>query len=263
MKSSRIFITAIALLVACQVKAAFVDWRSVNTTNQTASGTLDSVAVTLTTTVRVPNSFSNGGILGGVLDGTSMAFSNSWFTPNIPLTDCIALASSSSFAIPFSPPITNPTLHLYQLASSTLTFSDGTSPISFTLLNSDGSFNIATGASATAIQGKAIAYFDANGSLFFAGAFSDIQWTATTPNQDDGFNLQISATSGPSLMAQLVASSIVCSWPTNAAGFGLQWSTTLPARSWSNVVQATAIVGTNYSVTILPLEFSTVFRLAK
>jgi hypothetical protein len=72
MKTICIFITAIAMLAAGQVHAAFVDWTSIDTTNQIASGTLGSVAVTMTTTARVPNLFSSGGILGGTNDGTAM-----------------------------------------------------------------------------------------------------------------------------------------------------------------------------------------------
>jgi hypothetical protein len=122
------------------------------------------------------------------------------------------LGSSSSFAIHFSPPITNPTLHLFQLATSTLNFTNGTGSISFTLVNSDGHFNLATGASATAIQGQSIAASDANGSLYFAGTFSDIDWYVATPNQADGVDIQISVTSAPLLMVQLVGPSIICSW---------------------------------------------------
>jgi len=263
MKTICICINAIAMLAACQVHAAFVDWTSVDTTNQIATGTLGSVAVTLTTTTRVPNLFSSGGILGGILDETSLDFSNHWFAPNIPLTDSIGLASSSSFALHFSPPITNPTLHLFQLATTTWNFTDGFNPISFTLVNSDGNFTIATGASATAIQGKSIAGSDASGSLYFAGTFSDINWYVTTPNPGDGVDIQISVTSASSLTARLVASSIVCSWPTNAVSLGLQSSTNLVLGGWLDVTNIPVIAGTNYSVALSADKMQCFFRLKK
>ena len=261
MKTICILTPAIAMLAACRVHAAFVDWTSVDTTNQIASGTLGPVAVTLTTTTRVPNLFSSGGIVSWTLDGTAMDFSNSWFTPNIPLTDTIGLGSSSSFAIHFSPPITNPTLHLFQLATTTLNFTNGAGNISFTLVNSDGHFNLATGAAATAIQGKSIAGSDASGSLYFAGTFSDIDWYVTTPNPGDGVDIQISVTPAPPLMAQLVGSTIICSWPTNAAGFGLQSTTNLLAGSWLDVTNRSVITGTNYSVTLSADKLDSFFRL--
>ena len=263
MKTVCIFLHAVVLLAASPVRGAFVDWTSVDTTNQIASGTLGSVAVTLTTTVRVPNLFSGGGILGGVIDGTALDYSNNWYTPNIPLTDTIGLGSSSSFALHFAPPITNPTLHLFQLASTTWNFTDGANPVSFTLVNSDGNFTIPTGTSATAIQGKSVSGSDASGSLYFAGTFSDIVWYVTTPNQGDGVDIQISAPSAALLKAQLVGSSIVCSWPTNAAGFGLQSSTNLLPGSWLDITNVPAITGTNFSVAVSADKTECFFRLKK
>ena len=116
----------------------FTHWTAFD--GSSATGALGSSSVLLSTDVQAGNLGS--AVRGGITNGTFTGYSSNYFTPNIPNTDVISLEAASSFTLTFQPPVTNPTLQIYQLANNTLSFSDGTNPIVFELLSSDGRVRI-------------------------------------------------------------------------------------------------------------------------
>lgn len=67
----------------------------------------------------------------------------------------------------------------------------------------------------------------------------------------------------PLVVARIAPPNIVLSWPTNVLGFRLQSATNSIAAIWSDVTNAPAVVGGNYSVTMSPTEGRRFFRLIK
>jgi hypothetical protein len=67
----------------------------------------------------------------------------------------------------------------------------------------------------------------------------------------------------PALAARFASNRIVISWPTNATGFSLQASETLPAATWLNVPTPPVAVGTNNVVTNNATGRAMFFRLRK
>lgn len=67
----------------------------------------------------------------------------------------------------------------------------------------------------------------------------------------------------PSVAARIVDAGVALWWPTNVLGFSLQSSTNLASANWSDVTNTTAIVGTNYSVTLGARQQKQFFRLKK
>jgi hypothetical protein len=191
MQTKQLLALATAVLLAPlgigSAGAVFVDWTSADATANTASGTLGSANVSLTTTLAVPNMFDANGGVGSVntTNGTSTVFAGSAFTPSVATTDAIHLGATSSYSILFSQPISGLTLHLGQLANNTLTF--GTP---FNLVSSDGELSVV----ANSITGTASNPDDANGSLVFAGLVSQLSWTATNTNPADGIFIQLFGT---------------------------------------------------------------------
>jgi hypothetical protein len=134
----------------------------------------------------LPNAFdANGGVTSAVttINGSFTGYNTSFFTPGVVSTDVIVGGSTSSYTISFGQPITNPTLHLWQLADTTLTFTNA-----FSLVSSDGGFTTTS----NTIRG-AQDQNDSNGSLLFSGTFSQLSWVASNGNSEDGVGLQISA----------------------------------------------------------------------
>ena len=172
----------------------FVAWTSIDPSANTASGLLGSTSVTLTADTAVPTAFGGEGILGAVTN-RSVAFADGQiFTPNIAPTDGIGLGAASSFTLSFSAPLTNPTLHIIHLANNELSFTDGSAPLEFSLVSSDGNFAVVT---ATTIKGSppggpGSSPTDANGSIQFSGAITKISWTSDAFNNGDGFRIQLS-----------------------------------------------------------------------
>ena len=170
---------------------SFADWTATTTT--TAAGTLGAANVSLAT--NAPDTF----LSSSVLDGTFTGFSNpSYFTPSVATTDGIPLHSATSVSMTFSQAISNLTLHLYQLANTTLTFS-----VPFTVLSSDGDFTTTS----NSVRGISSSD-DASGSLLFSGDISTLSWTASNVNSGDGVVIQISsentaAVPGPDTLALL------------------------------------------------------------
>ncbi|MDW8197675.1 MAG: hypothetical protein RMJ56_08750 [Gemmataceae bacterium] len=188
------------LLTASSASAAviFADVTNINVPNQKATGTLGGIGFTLVPTlVRPAIGFGTNAIVGGVTNGTSTAFNNpTYFTPHLPSGDIIVLSAISDFRITFDSPITNPTLHIYQLSSNTLSFTSGGHPITFTLLSSDGDFTVLSGHQITGLSPfvQTATGDDANGSLLFPGTFTEISWTSNAAINGDGFGIQISTT---------------------------------------------------------------------
>jgi hypothetical protein len=91
--------------------------------------------------------------------------------------------------------VTGITLHIAQISSNRLTFTSGGANANFSLLSSDGDFS---SVGPNTIQGKAPAPGDdANGSLFFAGSYSELSWTSSSSVTADGLILQLSVNAAP------------------------------------------------------------------
>jgi hypothetical protein len=183
---------------------SFFDLTSFDTGTEMAFGQLNGINFTVISTRPVPRpgSGDNGGVTGGVTDGTSTAFSGPFFTPNLPMGDLLGLGTASDFTITFAQPMTDFTLHLSQLQNNQLSFTSGGVPISFALVNSDDDFTVSGGN--TQIQGSPGSGDDANGSLFFAGTFSEISWTSNSVSPEDGMGIQISIVPEPASVALLL-----------------------------------------------------------
>jgi hypothetical protein len=65
----------------------------------------------------------------------------------------------------------------------------------------------------------------------------------------------------PSVAAALVGSNAALSWPTNALGFNVEYSTNMAAGTWTAVTNAPTIRGTNYTVSLTAQAGSRFFRL--
>lgn len=181
---------------------AFADFTAVTPTTSvpgsgSATGTLNGVAFTLTSTFASPRSSGpdSGGIIGGVTNGTSTRFGNSsYFSPSQALGDDVLLGGASDFKLVFASAVTDVTIHIAQLESNTLSFTSGGSPVAFVLDKSDGDLTASAGN--TKIQGSPGHGDDANGSLRFVGTFTEISWTALRPvsgnTLQDGYWLQLS-----------------------------------------------------------------------
>jgi hypothetical protein len=229
----------------CQV--VFANWTAANDAANTAAGTLGSSAVSLTTDMAVPDFSGNGGVVGGILDGSYTNFSGTNFVPNIASTDAIGLGSASSFTLRFSPPVTNPVLHLYQLADNTWSFGDGTAPLSFTLISSDGTFTIPTGSVSTTITGR-ISQTDSSGSLAFHGVFSRISWVSSAGNTSDGVVLQVSV-STPLIQFQPGAVGFLNSKVSGLLpGQTLVWQGSTNLSNWTPL-QTNTTIGQTFSIT--------------
>lgn len=185
MKSARAAFIASMLAVLMEgsfAATAFTDWTSVDTTAETAQGTLATVGVTLTGT---DLSFA-------VTNGTSTIFSSSLFTPSLPTSDLIEVvsyapgsSSSGSYAISFSQAVTDPVLHIGSLAS-VLSFS-GINPVR---ISGDSNFLV----SANTVSGL-IGTNDSNGTVRLPGTFDSITFSASFvgffADSRDGIAIQV------------------------------------------------------------------------
>jgi hypothetical protein len=167
----------------------FTNWTS--STGTTASGTLGASSVTLTTDKPVYGNNFPSPVVSIITNGTFTGFNTNYFTPSTSATDTVELAAASSFTLTFQPPVTDPTLHIYQLADNTLSFSSGTTTTEFALLSSDGTFTGPTGSRSSILTGTQ-SLTDSSGSLSFNGTFSQISWDSDAHNLVDGLDLQIS-----------------------------------------------------------------------
>jgi hypothetical protein len=106
----------------------------------------------------------------------------------------------------------------------------------------------------------------------------NLAWGATTVNGDgtvtrrlyamssnqgiQAFIVIVPGTPRPFLSATQLSDKIVLSWPTNAAGFGLESSTNLgPSASWTSVSPSPAVLNTNYVVTNSTVGTAKLYRL--
>ena len=251
-----IFGTAVAFLPSSSFGSGmFTHWTAYD--GSSATGVLDSSSVALSTDVQAGNFGS--AVLGGVTNGTFAGYSSNYFTPNISNTDAIFLEAASSFTLTFQPPVTNPTLQIYQLANNTLSFSDGTNPIVFELLSSDGTFEMANGATGSSLTGTQSST-DSSGSICFTGTFGRISWHSNAANPNDGIGLQITLPL-PVLSIQPTTSGVVLLWPTSSIIYRLQQNTNLTTTNWvSNTNLINVVNGTN-QVTISPAAGNQFFRL--
>ena len=149
----------------------YVDWTSA--TVSSASGTLCGSTVTATGAIRTDLV---------ITDGMYTGFNEPHFTPSVAFTDSIGTQTSNPMTLNFSPPLADPTLHIRQLANTTLTFNK-----EYILLSSDDDFVTTP----NSIRGESSAD-DANGSLLFSGSFTELSWTVSDPNTEDGMWLQLS-----------------------------------------------------------------------
>lgn len=180
----------------------FADFATIDPVTETATGQLNGIAFTLTSTRAAarPIVGDNGGIVGGgVTNGTFAGFNSPYFTPGLVAGDAVVLGGASDFKLAFASAVTNLTLHVRQLESNTLSFTSGGNPIAFNLASDDGHFTVFPGNTST--QGSPGTGSDANGSLFFAGTYTELSWTAAIPaavnTLNDGYWLQFSVAPVP------------------------------------------------------------------
>ncbi len=81
---------------------------------------------------------------------------------------------------------------------------------------------------------------------------SNYQWRVRYRDSRNGWSSNSVATgfttAGPSLAGLKTGTNMVFTWPTNARGFRLQWTTNTAATSWSNAASA-AVINGKYTVT--------------
>jgi len=272
-KMKATFLFGVIVVVAVNISAAvFTDFTTIDSSSETATGTLNGVSVVLecTRAQTRPGSGDNGGVVAGVADGSSGVFALPVFTPSLTLGDNIVLGATSDFRITFTPPVSNITIHLSQLQANLLSFTSGSVPIAFTLLSSDGDFTSSAGN--TAIQGSPGGGDDASGSLLFSGVFNEISWVSqpgvgtTISTPDDGVWLQLSVATEtqPQLnIARLGVQLIQMSWNTNHSGFTLESAPALPAANWEPTTNGVVIVGQEFSVAVDANDAQRFFRLRK
>jgi len=225
----------------------------------TATGLLGDSSVSLTTDIALYSYFTSP-VTDATTNGTFPGYGTNYFTPSIPLTDTIGLAAGSSFTLTFQPPVTNPTLHIYQLSVNTWSFSDGTNPIPFQLVSSDGNFTIPTGSTNTTLTGSHGSGADASGSILFGGTFSRISWHSDDNISYDGADIQISIPYAV-LTIQPANNGVVLLWPAAAPAFRLQQTTNLTTANWvTNTLPVNVVSGTN-QVTVSPATGNLFFRL--
>ena len=226
-------------------------------TGTSATGVLGSSSVTLVTDIL--NSYWGTSVLGAVTNGAMAGYSSNCFTPNIAATDYVGFASASSFTLTFQPPVTDPTLQIDALANNTLSFSDGTNPIVFRLVNSDGTFTIPTGSTSSSLTGTQ-STLDSRGSLLFTGTFSRISWRSDAAITYDGVGLQLSLPL-PVLSIQPTTTGVVLLWPASSTIFRLLQNTNPMVTNWvANTNSISVVNGTN-QVTISPAVGNMFFEL--
>ena len=186
----KLIFAAATCFAALQLSAAraaiiFTDWTSVDVTTNIAAGTLGPISVTL----------SGGDILSGDTTGSSTFFNHSFFTPVLATSDYVEFlgpnpASSLSYLVTFSSPVTNPRMHIASLAS-TLVFSTGV-----TKLSGQSDFSVAGNTVTGVLHGTdAAGVSDSNGTIELGGTFSSFTFTAqatqTFTGGGDGIAVQI------------------------------------------------------------------------
>jgi hypothetical protein len=164
----------------------FTDWTAADTATDTAAGSLDGVAVSLT----------GSELQIGITNGTFGGFAQPYFAPSIPRSDTIALASRPgySYELRLAAPVTNPVLQIASLASR-LEFPAGTAVAK---LAGQATFAVSGSALIGAASGSG-ENSDANGTAQLKGTFTTIRFTATpTPDapNGDGFYLQLGGRRG-------------------------------------------------------------------
>jgi hypothetical protein len=180
-----VLLAGLAFLAGSEVRGGiiFTDWTTVDTTNNTASGTLGPVSVSFT-----------GGIMDfGVTNGTFTGFNQPFFSPPLALTDVVGFRGSPSdftYTIAFDRPVKDPRLDLASLAS-TLTFPG----ITLTKLSGQDTFTV-SGSTVSGVIGGTLPppNNDANGTVLLNGTFTTISFTADYPfSKGDGIALQVGA----------------------------------------------------------------------
>jgi hypothetical protein len=251
----------------------FAEYTSFDVNTEVASGTLNGINFTLqcTRASARPGTGDNGGVVGAVTNNASVAFSDaSVFTPALTVGDELILGAASDFRITFAQPITNLTLHLFQLEANRLSFATNGVPAAFTLVSSDGDFTVTGGN--TAIQGSPGGGNDASGSLLFTGAFTELAWSSTpgsgttSSTPDDGIRLQLSVTVPLRPVLNIVRDPAAAgfarlTWKTNFTGFTLESTPVLPATNWTAVTNPVAISGADFTVTVPTTDPARFFRL--
>lgn len=187
----KLIFAAATCFAALQFSAAhaaiiFTDWTSIDTTTDTAAGTLGPIGVTL----------AGGNILSGDTSGSSTVFNHSFFTPALATSDVVEIlgpnpALTFTYLVNFSSPVTNPRMHISSLAS-TLTFSSGV-----TKLSGQSDFSVAGNTVTGVLHDTGTDVTDSNGTIELGGTFSSFTFTAqatqTFLNTGDGIEVQIGA----------------------------------------------------------------------
>jgi hypothetical protein len=253
----------------------FAEYTAFDANAETATGVLNGVSFVLQATRAVsrPGTGDNGGVVGAITNNTSVLFNNTAvFAPALDSGDELILGAASDYRITFTQPVSNVTLHLYQLQANRLSFTTNGAPASFSLLSSDGDFIVSPGN--TALQGSPGGGDDASGSLFFPGTFTELSWISvfgtdtTSSTVEDGIRLQLSVTSETRPRLSIirnpeVAPSVRLFWRTNFTGYVLEASPDVPATNWARVTNDLSIIQEHFTATVSASEAVRFFRLRK
>ena len=166
----------------------FVDWTSIDTGSNFATGDLQGVSVF----------FGGSDITGGVVDESSDLFSHPPFSPSLALSDFVSFTADEpalSYSVSFGAPVTDSVIHFGSLAS-TLTFNGG---IALTKVSGQSEFAV-SGSTVTGNILDGVTPNDANGTILLNGTFSSFSFQAEklpAVFSGDGINLQIGAAAIP------------------------------------------------------------------
>jgi len=258
-------------LCASKLEAEGIYTHWVSSTSSTATGILGASAVSLSTDAAVYGGTFSSPVVAEITNGSATIFSPPDFTPSKTNSDALGLASASSFTLIFNPPVSNPTLQIFELADNTLSFGDGTNAINFTLVSSDSKFRsldgsaLTNGSSSSTLKGIQ-SDTDASGSIMFAGTFSRISWNSDAVRPGDGILLEISLPSPPPPILnirQIDNASALISWPGTAGDFALQQDSVLNGTNWVNNTNAIIFANQTNSVIVPIFSGGMFFRLAQ
>lgn len=207
LRSLYIVLTALCLLTSIDAHAipVFTDWTTVDTSANTASGTLNGLAVSL----------AGFDITFGDTNGTT-GFSNAAvFSPALALSDSVEVTGSFTtpftYTVTFSSPVTDPIMHVASLAS-TLHFPG----ITLTKVSGETNF-VVSGNDVTGefLNSNPCCGSDRNGTILLNGTFTSFSFTAQAlglfTNDRDGIGVQI----GGTVVQQAIGGSVTGVSPSN------------------------------------------------
>lgn len=175
-------IVAAVSTMAAQAAPVWVDWTSMNTVAEAASGTLGFTTVFL----------NADDISDGTINGTFGGFSSAAFSPPTAASDALILVGRTlSFGniVTFGEAVLNPIIHLHSLASDLTFFDASHSAIAVTKLSGDAGLTV-SGNHAT---GVASGSTDSNGTIQLSGIFTSFRFDAFFGGREE-YYFQVGAT---------------------------------------------------------------------